>query len=189
MKVMRDEQRFGIPWSLIVVVLAFMNAIACNRKSRPLAPTTEIKSAFADAALQQARRCSRLAIEEKTDSAAEFVVDMCMLSATKLEVGERERLLSAKKEDFRALSYVTSVEIHPATQFSGQGARMFAVFPSTAKLDVRGTAHVRETFVLGVSSDGGSTWRFADASQVNTPDGARMLVPDLPASFHLPTAN
>ena len=66
------------------------------------------------------------------------------------------------------------------------GGAHYAVVPYTMALSGSGKKGTSKTSVVGISSDGGKTWRFAQVSARDGEDGIRRMFPDFPRDLRIP---
>ena len=66
------------------------------------------------------------------------------------------------------------------------GDAHYAVVPYTMALSAPGKKGTSKTSVVGISSDGGNTWKFAQVSARDGEDGIRRMFPDFPRDLRIP---
>jgi hypothetical protein len=67
-----------------------------------------------------------------------------------------------------------------------EGGTAYVILPTTLRLKGPKVRGVAESYLLGISTDGGKTWRFADGAGLSKPEERKRVFPDLPVDLHLP---
>jgi hypothetical protein len=104
-------------------------------------------------------------------------------------LGGKEKMVAVLQEStkkFKEQGYdILACTVTDATELvSGEG-ELFTVVPYTLKTKVPGGKLTQATYLLGVSSDYGKTWRFIDGAKLLQPK-VRKLIPNLPTTLKLP---
>ncbi|MET0649461.1 MAG: hypothetical protein ABW208_22860 [Pyrinomonadaceae bacterium] len=146
----------------------------------------QLSEASAKRLQAQAEECGRAFIEGNFERLAD-----CTLPRLVELMGGREKLLEVVRKDvaemkadgFEPLSSVSSAP----TQVLLVGSQTYAVLPLKFKMRTSKEIHVSDSFMIGVSGDGGQNWKFLSADST---DEARMkvLLPDVVGKLKLPPA-
>jgi hypothetical protein len=67
-----------------------------------------------------------------------------------------------------------------------EGGTAYVILPTTLRLKGPKVRGVSESYLLGISTDGGTTWKFADGAGLSKPEERKRIFPDLPADLRLP---
>jgi hypothetical protein len=95
----------------------------------------------------------------------------------------RKGMAEIKAGGFEPLSYTTA----EPSQVLKEGAQTYAVVPAKLRMRFKETVHVSETFMLGISGDGGKTWKFVSGASAD-PANLKILFPAAAvARLKLPT--
>jgi len=71
--------------------------------------------------------------------------------------------------------------------FQKEGAKLFAVVPTTLEMTIKNTGRVRSKgYLLGISEDHGKTWTFVDGSGLKTKEAREKALPELHEKLKLP---
>jgi hypothetical protein len=71
-------------------------------------------------------------------------------------------------------------------EFSTEGANTFVVVPTSIEMTMPGGNALTKSYVLGISSDGGKSWKFADGAGMDNKEKRDLILPKLPANLALP---
>ena len=150
------------------------------------AQSQQLDDAAAAQLKAQAEACSRAFVEgdyeRLTDYTHTKIVEMAG-GREKMVEFVRKGVAEMKADGFEPLSYVTS----EPTQVIEVGGQTYAVVPARLRLRAKETVYVSESFLLGVSDDGGKTWKFVSGSV--DPSTLKTLLPDEAVTkLKLPTA-
>ena len=66
------------------------------------------------------------------------------------------------------------------------GKTTYVVVPTSLEIAGPGSRIVTDSYLLGVSGDGGKTWAFADGAGLSDPAKRKAVFPDLPEGLKLP---
>ena len=80
---------------------------------------------------------------------------------------------------------ITNVKVGTPSEFHAAGADLFSVVPTAIELKVPGGKLAQKSFVVGISSDDGETWLFADGNGL-TAEQVKNIFPNFPDSLPLP---
>ncbi len=134
----------------------------------------------------QAEACSRAFIEGDFGKLADYthpkVVEMAG-GREKMVEFVRKDVAEMKSEGFEPLSYVTS----EPTQVFKVGEQTYAVVPAKLRLRAKETVYVSETFMVGVSADGGKTWKFVGGASADLATLKLLFPAEAVARLNLPT--
>ena len=131
-----------------------------------------------------AKECGRHATDGKTEA----LVD-CMPPEVVENIGGRAKLLDMLKrsEEERTKDgfQIEESVVLPPTQMRKGTTHTFAVLPQTVGVKVPEGRLVLESYLLGISTDDGKSWRFIDGVELDRA-AATELFPDLPAALTFP---
>ncbi len=134
----------------------------------------------------QAEVCGRAFIEGDFERLAD-----CTVPKLVELMGGREKMIEAVRKDveeMKAEGFEPLSSKHSApTQVVRVGSRTYAVIPLKFRMRSSKEVHVSDSFLIGVSGDGGQNWTFLSADST---DEARMkvLLPDVVGKLKLPPA-
>ena len=80
---------------------------------------------------------------------------------------------------------IASVKVGSPSEFQAAGADLFAIVPTAIELNVPGGKLTQKSFVVGISSDAGQSWLFADGNGLGA-DQVKTVFPNFPDSVPLP---
>jgi hypothetical protein len=110
--------------------------------------------------------------------------------ATIEALGGRERAIATARAMMKEMDELGGalrwMKVGAVSQMVSEAGTMYAVLPTTAELTIQGRTVPATSYLLGVSTDGGRTWRFADGVALMHPETQRRILPSLPASLTLP---
>ena len=106
------------------------------------------------------------------------------------EMGGRKKALETLESTLKVMKArgieFKKYELGDPEDFVTEGDNTFIVVPSVLEMaSPMGTIRGR-SFLLGISGDGGKTWKFADGAGVNRNGEADKVLPKLPAKLKLP---
>jgi hypothetical protein len=105
-------------------------------------------------------------------------------------MGGRERMIERvrgmEKEMDAAGFRMVGHEVGDVGEPVVDGGTAYVVVKTTLRLAGPGTRGVSESYLLGVSDDGGKTWKFADGAGLSNPEHRARAFPNLPAGLRLP---
>ena len=70
--------------------------------------------------------------------------------------------------------------------FASTAQNKFVIVPTQLTLSLPGATIQADSFLLGISSDLGKTWKFVDGAGIATQEQQKKLLPPLPDDFQLP---
>ncbi len=150
------------------------------------AAQTVLGEAAAKRLKAQAGECTRAFVESDFERLADYtlpkVVELIGGRAKMVEV-VRKDMAEMKTEGFETLSYETS----DPTQVLRVGGQTYAVVPAKLRMRTPEGVFVSESFMIAVSADGGSSWKFVGGSSAN-PATLKILLPAAAARLKLPRA-
>jgi hypothetical protein len=105
-------------------------------------------------------------------------------------MGGREKMIafidmtmkSMKEKGFA----IRSVKVDAPGEFLTEGENTFVVVPTVMEMTAPGGKLVGRSYLLGISSDGSKTWRFADGSGLANQEMRAKVLPKLPDKLKLP---
>lgn len=162
-------------------ILTLFLAISCLS-----AHAAEDRPAAAATVKQQAQICGQAILHNDPEAFVSMLHPKAILA-----LGGRnaviKKLRQANQERKDQGSLIRSVTIGNVTQITQSKTEMFAVVPQTIETAARDGILRGESYLLGVSGDGGKTWRFIDSAEVaELGDQMHTLLPNLPADLRLP---
>lgn len=154
-----------------------------------LAPAVAAQDTLDEAAAkrlrQQAGECSRAFVEGDYERLADCthtkVVEL-MGGREKMVESVRGEVAEMKADGFEPLTYETG----EPSQVLRVGSATYAVVPAKLRLRTKGTVYVSDSFMVGVSADGGKSWRFVSGAGAD-PVRLKLLLPDAADKLKLPT--
>jgi len=103
------------------------------------------------------------------------------------KLGGKDAMIRRLREGTKNGPQVSAVKVGTPKVHRTSTNVIYAVVPFT--LDVRRLVvftDSKDSYLLGVSEDAGTTWHFLDGSGL-TPEGLRMALPNFPSDIQLPT--
>jgi hypothetical protein len=134
---------------------------------------------------QQAEAMSKAVLERDHETLADFTHPRIVEVA-----GGRDKLIErvrqmAKEMDASGLQMVAN-EVGEPGEPVVEGGKAYVILPTTLRLKGPKVRGVSESYLLGVSTDGGKSWKFADGAGLSKPEARKQIFPDLPAGLRLP---
>lgn len=170
-----------------ILVVAAMTFVACGRSSSGQ-PGPASSSSTGDKRAEHCRDAARACAAALLAGDDGKIVD-CMAPEALASSGGRAAVL-AELQRGRAdmakdgVTFAGS-EIDLPRDLAANGGRLYAIVPQVAIMKVP-QGHLRQrSFLVGVSSDDGATWKFLDGAGLKG-DRLRRLLPQFPASLALP---
>jgi len=167
--------------------MAFTVWLACcggQASTPPASPASPPPVSTEERCRQQAKACST-ALLTSTDPHA---ID-CMAEDAIAYFGRDQLViaLAAAKSEFErtGLSF-ERVEVDPPQRTVSSGDQLFAIVPTHVTMKVPQGHIASASYLLGVSKDGGATWRFVDGAGLR-PDNVKKIFATFPPSLTLPT--
>jgi hypothetical protein len=97
-----------------------------------------------------------------------------------------ERIETGMKQ-IKAQGYsLTGYKVGTAQAPLASGKTVYVVVPTSLEIAGPGSRIVTDSYLLGVSDDGGKTWAFADGAGLSDPAKRKTIFPDLPKDLKLP---
>jgi hypothetical protein len=113
----------------------------------------------------------------------------CTLPAIVEGIGGAEamtKMIRNGKEEWRSQGIeMRSVTVDLPKEILRAETYSFAVLPQSLTMKVSGGTLLARSFVIGVSTDGGSHWWFVDGANL-TPEKLKIVLPAFPATVKLP---
>jgi hypothetical protein len=82
---------------------------------------------------------------------------------------------------------IRSLQVEEPAEILTEGNNTFAVVPTTIEMTAPGGKLVGKSYLLGISADGGKTWKFIDGAGLATKQMRDLVLPSkLPARLKLP---
>ena len=120
------------------------------------------------------------------------VVDLTYPKVVEL-MGGREKMRAELEAGMKQLKEkgfsFKSVKVGEPGELLAEGKNTFVVVPTTTEMAAPGGKIVLESYLLGISSDGGKAWTFVDGSGIGTVEKRELILPKLPAKLELPAAH
>jgi len=105
-------------------------------------------------------------------------------------MGGRENAVKASEKLMKSAAALGVVlkayKVGEAGEFLTEGGNMFVVVPTSSEMATTNGTLVRKSYLLGISSDGGNTWTFADGVGLDKKEYRDKVLPKLPAKLKLP---
>jgi len=106
------------------------------------------------------------------------------------ELGGRDAAIKKVETAMRQLRdqgiAIKDYKIGTPGEFLTEGANTFVVVPTTMEMTFPAGRAISKTYLLGISSDAGKTWTFADGAGLSNKASRDRLLPKLPAKLKLP---
>jgi hypothetical protein len=104
-------------------------------------------------------------------------------------MGGREKMIAFTEAAMKQIKdqgfTVRAFTISEPTPFLTEGPNTFTVLPTAIEMTNTKGKIVGKSYLLGISPDGGKSWKFADGSGLESEE-MRKLLPKLPAKLTLP---
>jgi hypothetical protein len=71
-------------------------------------------------------------------------------------------------------------------EFMSEGNNTFVIVPTVLELTFTGGKAIGKSYLLGISSDEGKTWKFGDGAGLAKKESRDRILPKLPAKLKLP---
>jgi hypothetical protein len=118
------------------------------------------------------------------------VIDLTHDSLVKM-MGGREKAIAATAaamNQMKASGFaLTAYDVGDPGKLYSEGGSTFVVIPTSTHMTVPGGRVTARSYLLGISPDGGKTWRFVDGTGITKhKDKLDQLLPRLPADLRLP---
>jgi hypothetical protein len=117
------------------------------------------------------------------------VIDHTYPAAVK-ELGGRKEAIelteaSAKQMKDKGCS-ITKYEVSDPGDFHTQGDNTFVVVPISMELKFPAGKILDNSYLLGISSDSGKSWKFLDGTSLQDEESRAKVLPKMPATLKLP---
>lgn len=117
------------------------------------------------------------------------VIDLTCDGAVK-QLGGREKAIQFTQKQMALASTLGIVlkdfKVGEPGEFYREGGNTFVVVPTTAKLANGSNIIHEESYMLGISPDGGKTWKFVGGKGLAKKEQREKILPKLPADLKLP---
>jgi hypothetical protein len=134
---------------------------------------------------QKAQECARALVEENYEKFVDLIYPKIVEEAggRKILIGFlKESVESRKRRQLRLLSYEMKM---PQRVVRSKGD-LFAIVPGTMRMSGPEGATTTPSFLVGISSDEGKTWKFIESNKPENAKAIRKMVPHLPTDLALP---
>ena len=159
-----------------LLLVSLLSAVAGAREQLGEAAAKQLRA--------QAEGCGRAFIEGNFERLAD-----CTLPKLVELIGGREKMLEVVRKDVEEMKAegfepLSSVPAAP-TQVLRVGSRTYAILPLKFRMRTPKEILVSDSFMIGVSGDGGQNWKFLSGSSI---DEARLglLLPEAAGKLRLP---
>jgi hypothetical protein len=140
-----------------------------------------------DAKLTAARKQAQECGEATVKGDYKKLVEMTHPSAVK-SVGGKEKMIDLLEKSMAELKSkgfaFTSFKADPVQSSATKGGSLYCILPSTLKIKIDQRNITQRSYLLGISSDGGKTWKFLEGAQGEP--GLRKLMPEIPKDLKFP---
>jgi hypothetical protein len=106
------------------------------------------------------------------------------------ELGGREAAIKATEAAMKEMANrgvtMKSYRVGEPSEIMTEGTNTFVVVPTTMEIKIPAGTAISRDYLLGISTDGGRSWRFADGSQLHTKQQRERWLPKLPPNLKLP---
>jgi hypothetical protein len=79
-----------------------------------------------------------------------------------------------------------SFKVGDPGEFFARGGNTFVIVPTTAEMGIPNGKIIAKSYLLGISSDGGKTWKFVEGFSLDKKDFRDRILPKLPDKLKLP---
>jgi hypothetical protein len=167
-----------------VLVLGLSIPVLTGCNSKPSGPFIAASRVDLSTVRQQAQARANAALQRDHDTFADYTHPRLVeLVGGRAKFIENERRV-AKEGDAAGLKLV-AYEVSEPGELVIEGGSAYVILPTTLRVRAPKFRGVTEAYMLGISTDGGKTWKFVDAS-LSTPEQRYRLFPDLPARIQFP---
>jgi hypothetical protein len=105
-------------------------------------------------------------------------------------MGGREKMIAILESGSKAMKEkgfaLRSVTVAEPGEFLTEGENTFVVVPTTLEIKAPGGKILGKSYLLGISSDQGKTWKFIDGNGLANKEKRAKVLPTLPAKLKLP---
>lgn len=106
------------------------------------------------------------------------------------ELGGREKAIKVIETGMRKLRAkgitFKAYKVGDPGEFHREGNNTFVVVPTVLEMSAPGNKLIGKSYLLGISGDGGKTWKFADGAGMDRKEVREKVLPKLPAKLKLP---
>jgi hypothetical protein len=106
------------------------------------------------------------------------------------ELGGRDKAIEAIKTALERLKAqgitFKSYKVGDPGEFMSEGNNTFVIVPTVLELTFTQGRAISKSYLLGISSDDGKTWKFADGAGLAKKESRDRTLPKLPAKLKLP---
>lgn len=105
-------------------------------------------------------------------------------------LGGREKAIALTEAAVKELEQkgfaIKAYEVGEPGEFHREGDNTFVVVPTRMEVASQVGKIAGKSYLLGISSDGGTSWKFVDGSGIHDPKLRDKLLPKMPAKLKLP---
>jgi hypothetical protein len=106
------------------------------------------------------------------------------------KMGGRDKAIQISKDTVKAMKAqgftITKLGVGQPGEFVMEGTNTFTVIPTTVELQSTDAKIKSKGYLLGLSTDGGKSWKFADGAGLKDEAIRREVLPRLPAKLKFP---
>ncbi|OWK40794.1 hypothetical protein [Fimbriiglobus ruber] len=106
------------------------------------------------------------------------------------ELGGRDKALAAAEAAMKQLAAkgfaIKKYEVGEPDKFYTEGDNTFVVLPAVLHMALPVGKIRTKSYLLGISSDGGKTWKFLDGTSLQRKEFRERVLPKMPADLKLP---
>ena len=117
------------------------------------------------------------------------VVDYTYSPALK-KAPPRKEMIKLIEDTFKRMKdngfLLTKYEVGDPGRFHTQGDNTFVIIPATAEMKFSAGKIITNSYLLGISSDSGKSWKFVDGQGLADTNGRDSVLPPMPATLTLP---
>lgn len=159
-------------WCVLLLLAACMPLAAANRQD-----------------ITNVRKLAESLVTATMNGDYAFVVDHTYDGVIK-ELGGRDEAIRVAQSSIEELK-TKNLKVHAYRVGTPQdlyieGKNTFTIVPTWLEMFAPDARVVARSYLLGISSDGGKTWKFADGSGLDDATFREHVLPKLPADFKLP---
>ena len=105
-------------------------------------------------------------------------------------MGGRDKAIKAIETGMKGVAdkgfTITKFTVGDAGESFTEGANTFVILPTAMEMKTPGGKIASKSYLLGISPDGGKTWKFADGAGLGNKDLRDRALPKLPEKLKLP---
>jgi len=155
-------------------------------------PVVGLSLSASEPSKEVAKKAAKEVADASVAGDSEKVVDN-MWPATVKEAGGRKAAIEGIELVMKTLKEkgftIKKAEVQEPGDFVTDGDYMFVVVPTVTEMSIPGGTAIMKSYLLGLSSDGGKSWKFIDGSYLHVKEERDKLRPKLPAKMKLPEAS